>query len=46
MAKWLLHALGYPQFGGQPQDHYKNECDSGQPGYQVQFETDGASLQA
>ena len=42
MAKHLLHALGL-SFGGQPQDHHKNECDSGQ---QSDFETDGMSLQA
>ena len=32
VAKQLLHVLGYP-FNGQPPDHHKNECDSGQPSY-------------
>ena len=32
-------------FGGQPQDHHQNECNLGQPCYQVQYKTDGMSLQ-
>ena len=33
VAKQLLHALGYPSVVSQPQDHHKNKCNMGQPGY-------------